>query len=421
VTVPDSELANQREPGGAVRATGVDPGESALAASASAAMPSGPTTPGHLLSLIRSRPVWTRQQLLAVTGMSRTTLFERLDVLFRHRLVYEAGSAGSDGGRPATLLRFDDRDRVALVFDLGQTHARIGVADLSGRTRRMTEQQLDITEPPQWLLPRLLRAAAALLDAGDGEHLAGIGMSVPGPVGAAAATLGTSTTMPEWVRYPIADVVRERWPVPVLIENDARAFALGESTMIPLARGAALLAVKFASGIGSGIVLGGEAIAGVGGAAGDIGHIRVSDGGPACLCGRRGCLAAWASGRALLEQLRPQGVRNLRDLAERVDRGDPDVNAATARASEALGRVLAAVIAMVNPQILVLGGTLGRLAAVVTAVERQVRATALDRVTVGLSVVPSRLGDEAVSVGLTAMLNATVFAPDVIDALVDGG
>lgn len=93
---------------------------------------------------------------------------------------------------------------------------------------------------------------------------------------------------------------------------------------------------------------------------------------------------------------------------------------AAARAAEALGRVLAAVVATVNPQTLVLGGTLGRLPAVVDAVERQVRSTALDRVTAGLSVVPSRLGDEAVTVGLTALLNATVFAPDVIDALVDG-
>ena len=389
----------------------------------STAMPPGPATPGHLLGLIRSRPVWTRQQLLAATGMSRTTLFERLDVLFRHHLVYEAGSAGSDGGRPATLLRFDDRHRVVLVFDLGQRHGRIGVADLSGRTVRMTLLRLDIAEPPQSLLPRLLDAAAALLTAGDGEHLVGIGMSVPGPVGAAAGALGTSTTMPGWVSYPIADVLRERWPVPVLIENDARAFALGESTAIPVARGATLLAVKFASGIGAGIVLGGEVIAGADGAAGDIGHIRITDDGPTCLCGRQGCLAAWASGRALIEQLRSHGVRSLEDLALRVE-GATAVDRAAGAALEAaagrLGRVLAAVVATVNPQVLVLGGTLGRLPSVVATVDRHVRATALERVTACLTVMPSRLGEEAVTAGLTMLVATHVFDPAAVDSLVDG-
>jgi len=379
--------------------------------------PSGPATPGHLLGLIRSRPVWTRQQLLTVTGMSRTTLFDRLDTLFRHRLIYEAGSADSNGGRPATLLRFDDRRRAVLVFDLGQTHGRLGVADLSGRTLRMRVEALDIAEAPQSLLPRLIDSAASLLADDPGLELAGIGMSVPGPVRRSAGTLATSTTMRTWVDFPIAEMLRAQWPVSVLIENDAHAFAVGESATAGPSVSQPVLAVKFASGIGAGIVFDDHVLTGSTGAAGDIGHIRISDDGPICTCGRRGCLAAWASGHALLGRLRSGGVRNLDDLVRRIERGEDQAVAAIDVAAAQVGDVLAAVVATINPGVVVMGGRLGRLTRVVSGIDRRLRAVALDRSTTGMDVVASRLGDEAVTVGLTTMVVAHAFAPEAIDEL----
>src|SRR5690606_34596831 len=71
-------------------------------------------TPGHLLDLIRSRDNWTRQQLLHATGLSRTTLFTRLGQLFKAGFAYESGAAHSTGGRPSSLVRFEDRGRVVL-------------------------------------------------------------------------------------------------------------------------------------------------------------------------------------------------------------------------------------------------------------------------------------------------------------------
>ena len=103
-----------------------------------------------------------------------------------------------------------------------------------------------------------------------------------------------------WAPGVVQDAVRRRWSVPVVVENDARAGAVGES------RGAAetLVHVKLSMGIGCGVVVGGAVLRGAGGLAGDIGHVRVGPpGGPRCRCGRTGCLAAYASGRALLEQL----------------------------------------------------------------------------------------------------------------------
>ncbi|RBQ19201.1 hypothetical protein DP939_14765 [Spongiactinospora rosea] len=376
---------------------------------------SGPASPGHLLELIRTRPGWTRQQLLSATGMSRTTLFERLDQLFRAGLVYESGSTGSSVGRPAQRLRFDDRNRVALILDLGQAHGRIAIADLFGRTLRMETLRLDISRPPGELLPKLLDRADKLLRVDEEAQVVGIGMGIPGPVDVTTGRLGASTTMPGWEGYAIEETVRARWDAPLLIENDARAFALGEASASG-ERGV-LLAVKYATGIGAGIVVDDRVIGGADGAAGDIGHIRVTDDGPRCRCGRRGCLAAWASGRALLDQLAGHGVHTLEDIVLSANAQHPDVIAALKEGARRLGRVLATLAATLNPSTLVLGGIIGQLPIVADEVGRRVRADAVERATRRLRVVPARNGDESATLGLTLMVAKHVFSPAAIDTM----
>jgi predicted NBD/HSP70 family sugar kinase len=348
--------------------------------------------------------------------MSRTTLFERLDQLFRAGLVYEAGATGSSVGRPAQRLRFDDRNRVALIFDLGQAHGRIAITDLFGNTLRMERLRLDISSPPGKLLPRLIGRADKLLRVDENAQVVGVGMGIPGPVDVATGRLGASTTMPGWEGHPIEETVRARWDVPLLIENDARAFALGEASASG-ERGV-LLAVKYATGIGAGIVVDDQVIGGADGAAGDIGHIRISDDGPRCRCGRQGCLAAWASGRALVDQLTDQGVHTLEDIVQSAQTGDPAVVEALRAGAQRLGRVLAMLVATINPNTLVLGGIIGRLPIVTEEVGRRIRADAVERAIQRLRVVPARIGDDSATVGLSLMVTRHVYSADAIDAVV---
>lgn len=369
------------------------------------------SSPGRLLELIRSRDDWTRQQLLAETGLSRMTLFERLDALFRAGLVYEAGPAGPTGGRPAALIRFADRGRVVLVLDLDHHTGRIAVTDLTGRSLRERELPLDIAGPPDAVLATVCDVAADLLAAGGDETLVGVGVALPGPVSPVTGLLRPATVMPGWDGFPIAAAIGARWPVPVLLENDARAHALGEAAERPGAT--PLLAVKYAHGIGAGLVLDGALLCGFDGAAGDIGHIRAGAAvdPPVCRCGRTGCLASYASGYALL---RRRGVTpsSSDDLAARLA-GSADLR----DGARLLGRTLAGLVALVNPQTIVLGGTLGRLPAVVDEVRAAVVADALDRLTGDLEIVPSTAHHPA-AVGMAALVTGHVYAPAAVDALV---
>jgi predicted NBD/HSP70 family sugar kinase len=239
-------------------------------------------------------------------------------------------------------------------------------------------------------------------------------MGIPGPVDVTTGRLGTSTTMPGWAEYPIEATVRARWDVPLLIENDARAFTLGEAAAT--AEPGILLGIKYASGIGAGIAVGGDVIGGADGAAGDIGHIRITDDGPQCRCGRRGCLAAWASGRSLLDRLAGQGLHDLEAVAQRAHAGDPVVLAAVREGAARLGRVLAAIVATVNPNTVVLGGTIGQLPVVAEEVERSVGEETVERAIRKLRVVSSRFGDDSSTIGLTVMVVRHVFSVEAIDA-----
>ncbi|SDT62647.1 Sugar kinase of the NBD/HSP70 family, may contain an N-terminal HTH domain [Jiangella sp. DSM 45060] len=369
------------------------------------------TSPGWLLQLIRSREDWTRRQLLAETGLSRMTLFERLDALFRAGLVYEAGAAGPTGGRPAALIRFAGQGRVVLVLDVDHHTGRIAVTDLAGRSLRERELPLDVAGPPDAVLATVCDVGASLLASGAGETLVGVGVALPGPVSPVTGLLRPATVMPGWDGFPIAAFVGSRWPVPVLLENDARAHALGEAAERPGTT--PLLAVKYAHGIGAGLVLDGALLSGFDGAAGDIGHIRVSGDAdaPVCRCGRTGCLAAFASGYALL---RRRGVTpsSSDDLAERLATS-PELR----EAARLLGRTLAGLVALVNPQTIVLGGALGRLPAVVDEVRTAVRADALDRLTSELEIVPSTAHHPAAA-GMAALVTGHVYAPAAVDAVV---
>ena len=128
----------------------------------------------------------------------------------------------------------------------------------------------------------------------------GVGVCVPGPVDVAAGTVVESPLLPGWGGVPIT----LGFPgVPVLVDNDVNALTLAEHAVRPGV--ADLLHVKVSTGIGAGIIAGGVLQRGVHGAAGEIGHNPVADGGGVvCRCGNLDCLEAVASGAALVAALR---------------------------------------------------------------------------------------------------------------------
>lgn len=378
---------------------------------------------GDLLDLIRSGEATTRAELASSTGLARSTISQRIDQLVDRDLIIEVGEARSTGGRPPSILGFNVDAGVVLAADLGATHSRLAVADLGGRVLAETTADMAISEGPDIILSQVSVMFSELLGQcrqGPGE-VVGIGIGVPGPVEFAEGRAVDPPIMPGWDGYDIRERFADDYACPVLVDNDVNMMAAGEHWVLPDAPDDFVF-LKIGTGIGSGLILGGELHRGAQGTAGDIGHVQVSGSEVRCRCGNRGCLEAVAGGAALAAQLGELGfdTRNSRDVVELVRSGNPAAISAVREAGRTIGRVLAAVVNMLNPACIIIGGDVAEAGEHLMAGIREVvyqRSTALS--TSRLSITSSALGDRAGITGAAATAIEHIVAPSYINAALE--
>lgn len=377
---------------------------------------SRPATPGELLDLIRHEGPTTRAELLATTGLSRATLWQRIDGLRRLQLVRESATRSSTGGRPARLLQFDDTSRSVLVADLGASHATIAVTDLSSRRLALDRQPLDLRHGPAVVLPRVLQIAADLLASvpPPARGLLGVGVSFPGLAEPVRGTIEAPAVLREWDGVALPERFTQRFGAPTLLVNDAHALAYGEHLADDRRR--SLVVVKAATGIGAGLVIDGRLHRGDSMGAGQIGHMRLPGARRRCVCGETGCLATVASGRALLRAL-PR-VTTLDDVRAAVEAGDATAVRAVRRAGNAVGVILSGIVTAVDPGAVLFGGILGRLDVFVDAARRQIEAHAYARTARHVHVGTTVLGEESAVAGLAGLVVDSRLSAAAVDALV---
>ncbi|MFC7729076.1 ROK family transcriptional regulator [Actinomadura keratinilytica] len=366
-----------------------------------------PSTSGEVLRLVREEGVSTRAELGRLTGLSRPAVAARVNELIAHGLLVERADGASTGGRPPARLEFNAAGGAVLVANLGRSRGQAAVCDLAGTLLVQADVDLPADLSPGAVLPRLLDRWSELLGkAGRSPAtVRGAGLAVPDPVG---------LTPEAWDGVEVGPLVAERFDVPVLLDNDVNAAALGEHRT-RFADLADLLFVKVSTGIGGGLIMGGRIQRGALGAAGEIGHVPVPGAGESpCRCGNLGCLEAVAGGAALLAR---SGARDLAELSARARAGDPAVVGLVRDAGRLLGEVIATAVNLLNPAVVVLGGDLtGAYEPLIAGVREVVyrRATAL--ATGRLRIEPSRLGDTAGLIGCAVMTLDHLLAPATVDA-----
>ncbi|WP_329051036.1 ROK family protein [Amycolatopsis sp. NBC_01488] len=371
------------------------------------------TSAGELLQLVRTGQAATRKALLTHSGLSRTTLTARLDRLQAAGLLTEGGHEDSTGGRPARQLRFDDRHAVVLAASVDTMHAEAAVTDLAGRRLAHRAGDLRVADGPEPVLGRIAEWFEEMLARVD-RPVCGVGVSVPGPVEPGRGRVTQPPIMPGWDGYPIDTHLGARFGAPVLVDNDANLMALGEHRA-RYPDSAALVVVKASTGIGAGLVIGGEVYRGVDGGAGDIGHVRLPGYPDArCLCGSLGCLAAVAGGGALAARLTELGLPTASGsgVRERILAGEPAAIRLAEAAGRQVGEVLATLVCVVNPGVLVIAGDLAE-PHFVAGVREVLYRRALPRSTQNLRVEIGGRG-EALG-GAVAMVVEAVFAPSAVD------
>lgn len=381
---------------------------------------------GHVLQLIRRSEGLTRAEIIQRTGLARSTVGNRLDALQEAGFISLGTPTSSARGRPPSQFHFRHDGGALLIAEAGATGVRLALTDLSGTILHESRAALDITMGPvAWL-----GAVEALFDelltlaSFEAREVKGIGISVPGPVDFDRGVVVSPPIMTGWDGYPIRSWFSARFDCPVLVENDANAITLGEHRASHSHRSSMVL-LKLATGIGAGIITGGQVYRGADGAAGDIGHIQINppdvEVPPVCRCGNTGCIEAYAGGWALIRDLNAVGVpvTSVGEVVALVNSRDPQATQLLRRAGRLIGIALSDAVSLLNPGVVVLGGELAAGANELFAgVRESVYARSLPLATRSLEIVPARLGDVAGLFGLTAIVTDHVFDAARINSVV---
>jgi predicted NBD/HSP70 family sugar kinase len=276
---------------------------------------------------------------------------------------------------------------------------------ISYDSARSVERALRRTE---WLVSTLLRQARV-----DRTAVRGIGVGVPGPIDAVSGQVTEPALVPAWSGADIAGALADRLNLPVYVDNDANAAALGELVW-GAGRGVSdLVYLKLSGGVGAALVLRGDIYSGTAGFAGEIGHITVDEQGRICRCGNRGCLETLVGGPYLLDLLnhpgRSGGAPTLGTLVEAALAGDLGCRRVIADAGRAVGAVTAMLCNVLNPRRVVVGGELAAardllLDPIRDALGRQTLPSAAALV----GVVPAELAERATALGAVALVERTL-------------
>lgn len=315
-------------------------------------------TRSAILAHIGANGSTSRADLARELGVSPALITQHTRQLIADGLLLELEHSPSQGGRPARLL--------GLVADAGRAIGVKVVADhitavevgIDGAVVRSATEPFDAAAGTA--ITRLSDVLRRFIAGGDGEApLLGIGVGVPGNVD--EQDVGTvDSTQLGWLRVPLGEALRRELALPVLVENNVNALAIAEA-LHGQARGHEnVLVVTIGTGVGAGLVSDGRVLRGRSGGAGEIGHFPVEEDGPLCQCGGHGCLEAIIGQSALVREARgagligaDAGIVAVRALA---DGGSLEAQQIYSRAGHLLGRTLAGVVNLVDPEIVILLG-----------------------------------------------------------------
>lgn len=382
-----------------------------------------PGSPGDVLTLISAGAATTRSDLVRITGLARSTISQRVDALIERGLVHETEGGESTGGRPPRQLRLRTADHVVAGVDLGATHCRIALMDISGTMLATCEDPLRIAEGPEIVLTHVTERVERLLTQSGRSRsaLKAMGIGVPGPVEFATGRPNNPPIMPGWNDYPIPEFFADRFTATVLVDNDVNVMALGERRYA-FDTTSYLLFVKVGTGIGCGIVADGKLHRGAQGSAGDIGHIRVSGHEEAgCRCGNSACLEAVAGGAALARKLTELGfpAESATDVVRLVQNGNTQALRLVREAGRLIGEVLASLVNFFNPEVIVIGGVLAKVHDhLLAGIRETIYRRSLPLATHHLTIVPSRTGVDAAVLGAGILAIEHYLSPDNINRII---
>jgi N-acetylglucosamine repressor len=328
-----------------------------------------------VLQLIRSSGAIARSEVAVKTGDSPFLTSKICDELLEAGFISEAGFGDSTGGRRPTLLSLRPDLGRLIGIHLGTVNARIALTDFKGNLIGYLKDKSHASEGPEAAMAHLFELVDSLMAGHKVRHadLNGIGVGISAVL---ERTTGTTLYWPKlsrWDNVPIRKILEDRYRVEVALEDTSRTSALAEYWLGGCSTAKHFIFIGIGAGIGAALFLNGALYEGVGGFAGEFGHVSVAPNAALCSCGNRGCLETVASASALLRKAR-QGLSlglsdilmriaqgkdqsiTLEMLAQAADEGDRFTARLLSELGGYIGQGIVTLVNLLNPELIVLGG-----------------------------------------------------------------
>lgn len=247
----------------------------------------------------------SRLELAERTGLTPQAVSKITARLREEGFAAEAGRRASTGGKPRTVLRLVPEAGHAVGVHLDRDELRVVLVDLDGAVVGERRSELDLGAGAEAVLAVVGDAVEGVVREGLGAFpgaegsaeagsLLGVGVALPGPLDHVRGVLHRVTGFPEWAGFPLRDALGERLGVPVVVDKDTNAAALGLSAggERDEGEGGSFAYLHLGTGLGAGLVIGGRVHRGARTGAGEFGHQVIQLDGPPCECGNRGCVEA---------------------------------------------------------------------------------------------------------------------------------
>ena len=367
-----------------------------------------------VLRLVHFGGAKTRSEIVAATGLNRSTVGALTAELVRLGLIRERRGEVVGKGRPSNLVEPVSHSVYVLAFDITAAEvaaARVGLGGYLLQVRRRLHQGpvQDVAGVVEHLamLVREMRAKAA-----PGSLCLGVVVSVPASVRQPDGLVRRSPSL-GWYEAPLVQLLAAALDhaLPVAAGNDGDLGAIAEY-LRGAARGSRdVLYVRGQDGIGGGVIVDGELLKGAGGYAGELGHIVVRPDGRHCACGARGCWEAETGDAAIIRAFgRNPNESDIEDVVADVATGSRRALSGVRKTGEIVGLGLATLMNIFNPDTVVLGGSFGSLFPTMEPTLHAAVARALGPIREQATLVRSQLGSDAQLVGA-----AEVAFADVLD------
>jgi len=250
-------------------------------------------------------------------------------------------------------------DKIYIGIDIGGTKTTVCAGDISGRILKKTS--FPTNRALKTALENIFRETGILITEYRRDSIQAIGISCGGPLDSEKGVILSPPNLPEWVEVKITNILEEKFSLPVYIENDANACAMAEWYYGAGQGCKNMIFLTFGTGLGAGLILDGKLYRGTSGQAGEVGHIRMTDNGPLGY-GKKGSLEGWCSGGGLSTAYFDLYGEKISggEVCIRAEHGDRKALKVIEQSACILGRFLAMLIDIINPDRIIIGSIFTR-------------------------------------------------------------